>query len=151
MHISKSAGYAVHGIVYLVTKQTGEPVQISEIAEYQNVSRTYLAKIFQQLSTARIIVGQRGITGGYLLARKPSEITLLDVIEAVDGPVIKRHCCLGVIGCEIRDRCSVLDSFVEANNRFADYLRSVTIEKIVSRHGALNAPYMFKKRGASRK
>lgn len=151
MHISKSAGYAVHGLVYLVTKQTGDPVQISEIAEYQNVSRTYLAKIFQQLSTARIIIGQRGITGGYMLARKASEITLLDVIEAVDGPVIKRHCCLGVMNCEIKDRCSVLDSFVTANNLFADYLRSVTIDKIVSRHGPLNPPYMFKKKGSSKK
>jgi Rrf2 family protein len=145
MHISKSAGYAVHGLVYLVTKKSGDPVQISEIAEYQDVSRTYLAKIFQQLSTARIIVGQRGITGGYLLARHPSLITLLDVVEAVDGPVIKRHCCLGVMGCTIKPTCTVLDTFVEANNRFADYLRSVTLESIINKMENASAPFAFAK------
>ena len=63
MQISKSAGYAVHGLGYLVTRGTQQPVQISEIAEDQDVSKTYLAKIFQQLSTARIVVGHPGVTG----------------------------------------------------------------------------------------
>jgi len=152
MHISKSAGYAVHGLVYLVTKKSGDPVQISEIAEYQNVSRTYLAKIFQQLSTARIIVGQRGITGGYLLSKQPETITLLDVVEAVDGPVIKRHCCLGVMECQLKPMCVILDAFVEANNRVADYLKSVTLEDVVARVTNVNAPYVYsKKKSAAKK
>jgi Rrf2 family protein len=150
MHISKSAGYAVHGLVYLVSKQTGEPVQISEIAEFQNVSRTYLAKIFQQLSTARIILGQRGITGGYMLARPAREISLLDVIEAVDGPVIKRHCCLGIMGCELKEHCVVLDTFLHANNLFSDYLSSITLDEIITRQLSMNAPYAFKKKGGKK-
>jgi len=148
MHISKSAGYAVHGLVYLVTRKSGEPVQISEIAEYQDVSRTYLAKIFQQLSTARLIIGQRGITGGYIMAKAPSDITLLDVVEAVDGPVIKRHCCLGVMGCEIKPECVVLDTFLEANNRFADYLRGVTLDSILKKVEALKAPFAYPKKSS---
>ena len=82
MQISKSAGYAVHGLGYLITRNTKDPVQISEIAEDQDVSKTYLAKIFQQLSTARIVVGHRGVTGGYMLARDAKDITLVDIIEA---------------------------------------------------------------------
>jgi len=151
MHISKSAGYAVHGLVYLVTKKSGDPVQISEIAEYQNVSRTYLAKIFQQLSTARIIVGQRGITGGYLLARDPSKITLLDIVEAVDGPVMKRHCCLGIVDCHLKSVCVVLDAFDEANNLFADSLRNKTLADVTKRVLSLNAPYVFKKKTPQKK
>lgn len=145
MHISKSAGYAVHGLVYLITKSANQPVQISEIAEYQNVSRTYLAKIFQQLSTARIIIGQRGITGGYMLAKEPTKITLLNIVEAVDGPVMRRHCCLGVMGCEVRDHCSVLDVFVEANTRFANYLDGITLASIVNKQLVFNPPYAYKK------
>ena len=151
MHISKSAGYAVHGLVYLVTKKSGEPVQISEIAEYQNVSRTYLAKIFQQLSTARIILGQRGITGGYLLAKDPATVTLLDIIEAVDGPVIKRHCCLGIMDCHLKSTCVVLDAFVEANNRFANYLKSMTLSDIIGKVSAQGAPYVFNKKKTGKK
>lgn len=145
MHISKSAGYAVHGLIYLITKSANEPVQISEIAEYQKVSRTYLAKIFQQLSTARIIIGQRGITGGYLLAKEPTKVTLLNIVEAVDGPVMRRHCCLGVMGCEVRDHCSVLDVFVEANSRFANYLDGITLASLVNKQLAFNPPYAYKK------
>jgi len=150
MHISKSAGYAVHGLIYLITKSATQPVQISEIAEYQDVSRTYLAKIFQQLSTARIIVGQRGITGGYMLAKEPTKVTLLNIVEAVDGPVMRRHCCLGVMGCEVRDHCTVLDVFVEANTRFANYLDGITLASLVNKQMAFNPPYAYKKTRAKK-
>ncbi len=142
MNISKSAGYAVHGLGYLVSNPTEEPVQIAEIAKYQNVSKTYLAKIFQQLATASIVVGQRGATGGYLLGKHPSSITLLDIVEAVDGPVLSRHCCLGIFGCPIKSQCKVLDVFVEANKRFMDYLRSMTLEMIVTELVELKAPFI---------
>ncbi|MAT40442.1 MAG: Rrf2 family transcriptional regulator [Ectothiorhodospiraceae bacterium] len=144
MNISKSAGYAVHGLAYLVRNTTDEPVQIAEISKFQNVSKTYLAKIFQQLATASIVVGQRGATGGYLLGRHPSLITLLDIIEAVDGPVLSRHCCLGIFGCSVKADCVVLDVFVEANQRFSEYLKGVTLETIVTKMEDLRAPFLYK-------
>ncbi|MDH7514611.1 MAG: Rrf2 family transcriptional regulator [Bacteroidota bacterium] len=146
MHISKSAGYAVHGLVYVATKGQDKPVQISEIAEFQDVSRTYLAKIFQQLSVASLIIGQRGIAGGYYLARDPSEITMLDIVEAVDGPVIKRHCCLGLIDCKLKPNCAVLDAFMDANEQFAASLRKVTLAEVIEKHKRLKAPYIYKSR-----
>jgi Rrf2 family transcriptional regulator, iron-sulfur cluster assembly transcription factor len=145
MQISKSAGYAVHGLGYLITRGSKEPVQISEIADDQDVSKTYLAKIFQQLSTARLVVGHRGVTGGYLLARDPSEITLVDVIEAVDGPIIRRHCCLGMFGCTIKSKCAVLDAFSQANEQFVDVLQRITLSDIVKDMNKLNAPFLAPK------
>lgn len=150
MQISKSAGYAVHGLGYLITRGKQEPIQISEIAAEQDVSKTYLAKIFQQLSTARIVVGHRGVTGGYLLARDASEITLVDVIEAVDGPIIRRHCCLGMFGCPIKTSCAVLDAFSYANQQFVDALINVTMQDMVERMqkmgSAFLAPHAKKKK-----
>ncbi len=142
MQISKSAGYAVHGLGYLITRGSQEPVQISEIANDQDVSKTYLAKIFQQLSTARIVVGHRGVTGGYILARDPSEITLVDIIEAVDGPIIRRHCCLGMFGCPIKTKCAVLDAFSEANEKFVDVLQKITLSELVGDMTRLDAPFL---------
>ncbi len=142
MQISKSAGYAIHGLGYLVTRGTKDPVQISEISSNQDVSKTYLAKIFQQLSTARIVVGHRGVTGGYLLAHEPKDITLVNIIEAVDGPVIRRHCCLGMFGCAIKDRCYVLNVFNEANERFVEVLQNVTLQDVVERMSELDAPFL---------
>lgn len=142
MQISKSAGYAVHGLGYLITRGTQQPVQISEIAEDQDVSKTYLAKIFQQLSTARIVVGHRGVTGGYILAREAGEITLVDIIEAVDGPIIRRHCCLGMFGCPIKNKCTVLDIFHEANERFVETLRNMTLQDVVDGMTKAKAPFL---------
>ena len=142
MQISKSAGYAIHGLGYLVTRGTTDPVQISEISNNQDVSKTYLANIFQQLSTARIVVGHRGVTGGYLLAHEPKDITLVNIIEAVDGPVIRRHCCLGMFGCAIKSRCYVLNVFNEANERFVEVLQNVTLQDVVDRMTELDAPFL---------
>lgn len=148
MQISKSAGYAVHGLGYLITRGTQQPVQISEIAEDQDVSKTYLAKIFQQLSTARIVVGHRGVTGGYILARDPAEITLVDVIEAVDGPIIRRHCCLGLFGCSIKSKCVVLDAFSEANERFVETLQKMTLQDVVDGMTKVKAPFLALGKGS---
>ncbi len=143
MHISKSAGYAVHGLGYLISKGVETPVQISEISDQHQVSRTYLAKIFQQLAAARIVEGHRGATGGYLLARHPSDITLLQIVEAVDGPILQRHCCLGIDSCPIQKRCEVLNVFAEANRRFGEYLQDFTLATLVDRNTALNAPFLY--------
>jgi Rrf2 family transcriptional regulator, iron-sulfur cluster assembly transcription factor len=142
MQISKSAGYAVHGLGYLITRSTDSPVQISEIAEDQGVSKTYLAKIFQQLSTARIVIGHRGVTGGYMLARPANEITLVDIIEAVDGPVVRKQCCLGMFACPIKARCFVLETFSEANAKFVDVLRRVSLADVVKRMRDVDAPFL---------
>jgi len=142
MQVSKSAGYAVHGLGYLISKGTKDPVQISEIAEDQDVSKTYLAKIFQQLSTARIVVGHRGVTGGYMLARDAKEITLVDIIEAVDGPIIRKHCCLGMFSCPIKTKCVVLDAFSQATEIYVDYLKNISLADIVARMKKADAPFM---------
>ncbi len=142
MQISKSAGYAVHGLGYLVTRGAKGPVQISEIADDQDVSKTYLAKIFQQLSTARIVVGHRGVTGGYILSRPAEEITLIDIIEAVDGPVMRKHCCLGLFSCPIKTKCFVLESFSAANELFVNYLQAITLADVVDRMGKVDAPFL---------
>ncbi|MFZ1731701.1 MAG: Rrf2 family transcriptional regulator [Bacteroidota bacterium] len=151
MQISKSAGYAVHGLGYLITRDSNEPVQISEIAEDQDVSKTYLAKIFQQLSTARIVVGHRGVTGGYILARDPAEITLVHIIEAVDGPIIRSHCCLGLFGCVIKTECAVLHAFREANEKFVAVLEKITLKNLVNDMSKLDAPFLAVKTKKSKK
>ena len=67
-------------------------------------------------------------------------------------PAPLRHCCLGVMECQLKPMCVILDAFVEANNRFADYLKSVTLEDVVARVTNVNAPYVYsKKKSAAKK
>jgi len=85
MNISKASNYAICSLVYLASQANKEPIDVGEIAERLNISHGYLAKIFQLLSRARLVFSQRGPKGGYTLAHKPESITLLDVVEAVEG------------------------------------------------------------------
>ena len=142
MNISKSAGYAVHALAYMVTKNSDAPVQISEISHEQQVSKTYLAKIFQQLASAQIVVGHRGVTGGYVLSKAAQEITLLNIVEAVDGPVQRDVCCLGLLGCTVRPHCVVHRAFLTANSVFAECLRESTLSEVAESMGDTKQPFV---------
>lgn len=142
MNISKSTGYAVHALAYMVFRNSGTPVQISEISKFQNVSRTYLAKIFQQLAAADLVAGQRGVSGGYLLVKKPDDITLFDIVEAVEGPVERDHCCLGILGCPVKPNCVVLQVFSNLNKDLMNNLKSISLNDITEKMEDLKAPYL---------
>jgi Rrf2 family protein len=88
MRLSLKAQYAVCGVFDLAYNGAGEPVQVRVIGERQQIPARYLEQIFQRLRRAKLVRGKRGPGGGYVLARPPAEITLRDVIEAVEGPVL---------------------------------------------------------------
>src|SRR5215472_5150106 len=86
MRLSLQLQYAVCGVFDLAYNGQGEPVQIRVISERQGIPARYLEQIFQRLRRARLVQSKRGPGGGYTLARRPAEITLRDVVEAVEGP-----------------------------------------------------------------
>jgi Rrf2 family protein len=102
MNISKASNYAICSLVYLATNSNKKPIDVGEIATRMNITPAYLAKIFQHLSRARLVYSQRGPKGGYTLAYKPENITLLDIIEAVEG-VFRSDC-----HDDIHDRCQYI-------------------------------------------
>jgi Rrf2 family protein len=81
------AHYAICGVFDLAYNGQGEPVGIRAISERQAIPARYLEQIFQRLRRAGLVASRRGPGGGYVLARPPGEITLRDVVEAVEGPV----------------------------------------------------------------
>jgi Rrf2 family protein len=87
MRLSLQAQYAICGIFDLAYHGDGGPVQVRVIGERQHIPARYLEQIFQRLRRAKLVRGKRGPGGGYTLARPPREITLRDVIEAVEGPL----------------------------------------------------------------
>jgi Rrf2 family protein len=87
MRLSLQAQYAVCGVFDLAYNGGGAPIQVRVIGERQRIPSRYLEQIFQRLRRARLVEGKRGPGGGYVLARPASQITLRDVIEAVEGPL----------------------------------------------------------------
>ena len=87
MKLSLQLQYAVCGVFDLAYNGHGDPVQIRVISERQGIPARYLEQIFQRLRRARLVQSKRGPGGGYTLARRPAEITLRDVVEAIEGPL----------------------------------------------------------------
>ena len=87
MRISAKTDYAVRAAVELAGAPDGSVVKAERIAEAQDIPLNFLENILGQLRQARIVESRRGPEGGYVLARPPGEITLADVIRAIDGPL----------------------------------------------------------------
>jgi Rrf2 family protein len=87
MRITAKADYAVRAALELAASEDGEPVKGEHLSEAQQIPLQFLEHILLELKHARIIRTKRGVRGGYWLARPASEITLADVIRAVEGPL----------------------------------------------------------------
>jgi Rrf2 family protein len=87
MRITAKADYAVRAALELASVEDGEPVKGERLSEAQDIPLQFLEHILLELKHARIIRTKRGVHGGYWLARPPEEITLADVIRAVEGPL----------------------------------------------------------------
>lgn len=90
--LTQKTRYALRSLLYLVERGTARPIQISEIAETQQVPRKYLELIMLDLKRAGIVHSQRGPGGGYVLARAPGDISFGEVIRVIDGPLAMVPC-----------------------------------------------------------
>ncbi|GAB4300273.1 MAG: Rrf2 family transcriptional regulator [Desulfuromonadia bacterium] len=107
MELTRKGEYAIRGIIYLAKKRVGEISLLSEIAEGTEVPPMFLAKIFQNFAKIGLISSFRGSGGGFTLNRDPSTITLREIVEAVEGPIIPNRCLLNDKGCNRAATCTV--------------------------------------------
>ncbi len=107
MQITRQADYAVRAVVYLSEIGEGERAATSRIAEEQKIPPSFLAKIVSQLSVAGLLQTSRGARGGVSLARKPEDISLLEVVEAIDGPILLNECVADGGICVFGDTCQM--------------------------------------------
>jgi Rrf2 family protein len=92
MQITRQADYAIRAILYLTQLGPDEKASTSQIAEDKDIPLSFLAKIIAQLSVAGLLQTMRGARGGVTLARPAKEINLLEVVEAIDGPILINEC-----------------------------------------------------------
>jgi Rrf2 family protein len=119
----------------MVLHGTESPVQIKDISKRQSISARYIEQIFQKVKKAGIIHSVRGPAGGYLLSKKPEEISVGDVVRAIDGKDIQLVSCVtakkGAIKvCEKFGNCASARIWAEASRRLMDYFDSVTVQQI---------------------
>ncbi len=87
MRLGRAAAYAVFATAHLAENANGSPIQGRDIAEACGIPSGHLLKILQQLVRAQILTSERGPAGGFVIRKPPGEITLLEIIEAIEGPI----------------------------------------------------------------
>ncbi len=126
MKLSPAAEFAVRGVLVLAEGYGDGPVTLDTICKLRDLSKQYLVKIFASLSRAKLITPVRGKKGGYLLAREPKDITVLDVIEAVEGPVMLNFCQTSPPQCE-RNGCPMREVWADLQDTIRTKLGSMTL------------------------
>jgi Rrf2 family protein len=131
MQITRQADYALRAILYLAQLPPNLRAATSQIAEEQNIPPSFLAKIISQLSIAGLIHTSRGARGGVSLARQPGDITILEVVEAIDGPISLNECCADPESCPFGEKCPLRPLWCETQSELVGRLRNTTFNQYV--------------------
>ena len=133
MKLSTKGRYAVMAMVDLARQGGSGPVALSDIAERQDISLSYLGQLFGKLRKGAQVKSVRGPGGGYLLARHPSEMRISDIILAVDETIKATRCTPGSPeGCRTdRSRCLTHDLWEELGNQIFSFLNSVSLDDVI--------------------
>ena len=129
MQITKQADYALRAVIYLARLDDGEKASTKDIANKQYIPPSFLAKIVSQLSIAGLIHTSRGARGGVSLARQPEEISILDVVEAIDGPILLNECTHEPNSCPFGTDCPLHRVWCEAKNDLHEKLSTATFAR----------------------
>jgi Rrf2 family iron-sulfur cluster assembly transcriptional regulator len=133
LHLTRKADYAIRGMVYLAMQPGRSLSSLGEIAADVDVSLTLLAKIFQQLGRHGLVSSSRGTSGGFLLGRAPEKITLLEIVEAVEGPIIMNRCLVDQGSCNRDGFCTVHPVWKEVQDKMKDILSHVTLKDLAGK------------------
>lgn len=131
MQITKQADYALRAMRYLASLETGKRAATSFIAKEEHIPPSFLAKIVSQLSIAGLITTSRGARGGVSLARSPEEISLLEVVEAIDGPITLNECVLHPEVCEFGDDCPLRPVWQESQQALVKRLKDTNFQQMI--------------------
>ena len=142
MRFTTKTEYGLICLVYLARHTSADLVTIKEIVAKERFSATYIEKILQRLKAENIVVSHQGKQGGYALARKPSEITLKEIIEALEGDTFDLFCEAGEreeIVCTHFSLCNLKPIWQKTKNILDDFFGSVTLETIANKPETLLA------------
>ena len=120
----------MRGLLFLAKQPVNRLFLVSEVSKAQRIPETYLAKIFQRLSKTGLLKSTRGLNGGFNLGKPAKEITMKQVIEALEGPIALNRCLLRQGECDEEERCPLHDVFEEAQEKFIEVLDRTTIEDL---------------------
>jgi Rrf2 family protein len=139
LEITRQADYALRATMEVARMDFGERAPTATIAERQNIPLPFLAKIVSQLVVRGILEATRGASGGVSLARPANTITMLEVVEAIDGPITINRCTRDPAVCELSPSCPLCEIFTDAQQALVTKLESTTLHQLVERAEEMEA------------
>jgi len=132
MQITRQADYALRAMIYLAKLDPTQRAATSQIAEAQRIPPSFLAKIISQLSIAGLIHTSRGARGGVSMARSPEQVSVLEVVEAIDGPISLNDCTGDPSTCPFGEDCPLRSLWCETQSELIDRLRKTNFASFAS-------------------
>lgn len=132
MRLTTKGRFAVTAMLDLALRGGKNPVTLAGISERQDISLSYLEQLFSRLRRHELVESVRGPGGGYFLARPIGEVSVADIIRAVDEPIDATQCG-GKENCHDEHRCLTHDLWMGLNAHIYDYLDNVTLATLVAR------------------
>jgi len=132
LRLSKKADYALMAMKHLAQNGTAPSTSAREIAEQYDIPIELMAKVLQRLVRMGLLASTQGTRGGYTLGRSPAEISVVDVIEAIDGKFTVTACSTEKNDCDQYSKCSIRDPLWQIREKIAAALGTVTIAEIAA-------------------
>lgn len=127
---SKTCEYALQAALFLARRESEEPIHLREMASALRIPHHFLSKILQTLRHYEIVQSSRGHTGGYMLARPPSAIHCIEIVQAIDGDKFLGRCVLGFSGCRDEYPCPMHSHWKEAKEIIFTMLTKLSIAEL---------------------
>lgn len=130
LKLTKKADYGLISLKHLALLKDGKTASAKEIAEAYRIPAPILAKVLQKLARDGFLISEQGTNGGYRLSKDPRTMTALEVIRAIDGPIILTNCFTEHGECELSDKCSVREPLRKVHLGILKLLDSITIHNL---------------------
>lgn len=123
--------YGIRALIYLANHQ-GSHAKAAQIAETMDIPTGFLHQVLQELQRARLVSSRSGPSGGYLLARPPEDITVLEIVETLEGPIQTSECALRGGPCHWDEVCAMHWVWSSARTALSDSLRAATLARVAA-------------------
>ncbi|HVL66605.1 MAG TPA: SUF system Fe-S cluster assembly regulator [Vicinamibacterales bacterium] len=132
LRLSKKADYALMAMKHLAVRPAGASASAREIAEQYDIPIELLAKVLQRLARHGLVASLQGTRGGYRLARASAQISVADIIQAIDGPLTVTACSTDADSCGQYAKCNVRDPLWKIKDRIVSALTTCSLQEIAS-------------------
>ena len=134
MKISTKGRYGLRILIDFATHDQTKPRLVRDIAESQQISEKYISRLIIDLRRARLVRSVRGVKGGFFLARSPREITLLDILETMEGTISVVDCVMTPEKCPRNNGCTARNIWLRLNNGIRDLMRQISFQEILEEY-----------------